>query len=755
MAGVPAGAADNEALVERVLALQIQLNATADAAQVAGVAEEVGHLIDLARKEGMQVEKFEALRGLLAAMQARSRRLLADAEHKTGQDEAALERLYRSQAWDDLGFAEASFIYWAAWTELKMAQHARFGKDKILARARRGFQTASLQLFRPGLFYGGWLGIGCVAVEQGQLTHARQIFAKLEEALSASPDTPISKAITLEIRLQEARMGTYGADDKGRNITAEQADVLRGEIFALLEQGRNEGAIREGVSYRLRALLEADHVDQSLIDTMMVYAQQVATLDAGPWSMLAAAEFRLRHQDYHNAAQEYEAFFKEVKPQRGINLDGFRYHWALAAYQAGSYQAALRILARLARRDGLTTELDQAVTKLIYTVHVARAQRGMIKIEDTNLRHAAQQFVQKNPDDPNADQARLYLAQSLEDTGASLQMLGRIRTATAFNGEVERATFHFIAREFHARVASGEMAQAVEIARRGADTYGTLTDADSNNLLNLSTLLQMRALIETNPDALIASLDFLDDLRNYEPEEQDALLAAHPDEVIRSLGLFTIKQEVDSVIEQARLWSRLQLYERAGDWSRLTKLLRSLADDNFSKLPLELLYPWITQRQNVAQRLELALIVQSAAAVLPDLNRRFYRIIIESLRSGADYQAAYQQALAFTRKHPNSGDAWRLLAQTAELTGDHFAADKAWSVITDKTTPMMEAWWEAMLNRGRIRSNSTRPEQACPLLEVLENRRHHLPESQKPAFTTLLANNSCRQINPSAQALHH
>ena len=749
LTGSPASAGDDGDIIARVRASYDRFKTNSDASGIARAARELGPVVDEARKISLRLEQLRILRDLLEVMRVRTGQLLAGAEYKTRQNEAGLERLYRSQEWDDLGFAEASFIYWAAWIDLEIARQTLSGKDSILARAREGFRTASLQLFRPGLFYGGWLGIACVDLEQGHFARAQQIFSKLDEALSASPDTPVNKAILLEIRLQEAHMGNTGVTGINYSIDTEQAEMLRAEVFALLERGRKEGRTLEGVTPRLRALINAGRLDQSLLGDMMTYAQEIAAIDVRPWNVLAAAEFRLQHEDYQKALKDYEAFFNEFTAYQEVNLDGFRYRWAYAAYKDGSYQAALRILEKLARRQRLTTELDKAVAKLLYTVHAARELSGAANTDRKSLHAAAQQFVNKNPDDPEADNVRLYLAHTLPGIDNSLEILGRIQSGAQFGGEVERTAFDFIAREFNARISNGQTESAVDMARQGIGAFRELPETDRKTPINLVMLLQMRALVDPDPGGLIDSLDFLDRLKNAEADEQEALIASHPDPMTRSLGQFVARVDPDMNINHALSWSRLHLYDRVDNRVKLTEFMHSLNEGNTLKIPLELLYPWIAEREEMVQRLELAQIIHPPAAALPDMDRRLYSLIIESLLSLVDYEAAHKKALAFTRVHSNSGDAWRFLARTAELTNDPFTADKAWSVITDKTLPSTGIWWEGMLNRVRIRSGSTRPEQACPLLEILQRRTDYLPEGQKTAYETMLGNSDCRNINPA------
>lgn len=745
LAATPASAEENRNAVEIVRDFHAQLMTAPEASHVARIAEDLGSVIDAARRTP-KLEELETLRELLAAMETRTGQILAATERKTGQGEAALERLYRSQAWDDLSFAEAAFIYWSAWIDLEIARQSPSGRDRHLARARRGFQTASLQLFRPQLFYGGWLGIAYVDLELGHTARARQIFGKLDEAVSALPDSAVKDAISMELLLQELRLGDVTAAVAGKEINADQAQLLRRELVAILQKSRAQGKPDPAVAQHLQVLVNTGHMDQSLLEDLMAFAQEVAATDVDPWNTLAAAEFRLAHNDYRKAVQNYEAFFKEFIAQQGLNLDVFRYRWAFAAYRDGSYQTALGILGKLERRKGLASEIDRATAKLLYTVHLALALKDGHKTSHKSLRTAAQRFVDKNPDDPEADQARLLIAQTSQSADAALQTLRRIRSTAAFKGTVERTSFHFLAREFSARVTSARPEAAVDLARQGMAAFRKLPEADRGNPRNIALLLQMRALAGPDPDKLANSLEFLAGLEQVEEEKREELVAAHPDETIRSLGFLIIGGERDANIDYALSWSRLRLYDRLGNWSKLTEMMQPPAGSDSLGLPLELIYPWIAGRKDIRQRLELARLAHPAAATLPDIDRRFYRLIIESFLSINNQEAAHEKALAFSQAHPGSGDAWRLLARTAELTGDPFTADRAWGVITDKVLPASDIWWEGMLNRVRIRSGSPRPEQACPLLEVLQRRAGHLPENQKTAYETLMEDTQCQPV---------
>ena len=80
-----------------------------------------------------------------------------------------------------------------------------------------------------------------------------------------------------------------------------------------------------------------------------------------------------------------------------------------------------------------------------------------------------------------------------------------------------------------------------------------------------------------------------------------------------------------------------------------------------------------------------------------------------------------------------------------------FEADSAWSVITDKAVPTMTVWWEGMLSRVRIRSASTRPEEACPLLEEIVRSQEHMPDSFRAEYDAAAGGAACATASAAVE----
>jgi len=65
--------------------------------------------------------------------------------------------------------------------------------------------------------------------------------------------------------------------------------------------------------------------------------------------------------------------------------------------------------------------------------------------------------------------------------------------------------------------------------------------------------------------------------------------------------------------------------------------------------------------------------------------------------------------------------------------------------------PTMTIWWEGMVNRIRIRTHSTRPEEACPLLEETVRSEALLPADRKADYEMARSGARCPATTAQAQ----
>ena len=702
-------------------ALLSRLTAQAPAGEYVAVAHELGPIIDELRQATVTRDRLIKIHNLCNKMRDRVELRVRQAESDAGEQEAALESLYRSQVWDDLSFSLAAFPYWRAWIDLEIARlnpdRAELTKD--LLPARKGFRAASMQLFRPGLVYGGWLGMGYIEMEEGRQKRALAIFENLEQALAKEPDHPIREAVLLELRLLEARQGRVKSVRKDRVVDDNEAAILKAEAFALLQQHRKTGGRPMDAAERLKAVIESGRIDNQMLSDMMHFRQELSGVNVGAYTDLAGAEFAMEFEHFYQAMQKYESFFNYVIAPPGLNLSNYRYRWALAAYKAGINQPAVTILEKLIRAKDLDPALDKAAAKLLYAVYAARERSGGSSTNRKALRTAAQRFIRKNPDDPSADSARLMMAQTASNATTALKTLGQVRSPRKLKGDVERTAFHVIGREFSRKIRRRKDAAAIGLAKQGIQAWAKLPKIDRKEQFNLAVLIEMRALVDDNPENVLNSLD---NIENKAKEKGN---------------------ELSLDVRRALVWSRLKLFDRLSNSERAMEYVRRLSGEGIPSWQLEYLYPWISDRKDAAERYALIRMVRPAVKDQPEMDRRFRAMMIETLLEQDEVQPAYDEALDFAKIHPTSGDAWKLLANASEASEQPFEADRAWTVITDKAVPTMTIWWEGMLSRVRIRNHSTRPEAACPLLAEIDQHGEYLPSDFKDELTTAQHNARC------------
>jgi len=711
----------------------VTLKSAESARDIFDLANGIGPLIDQVRAAALSSAQLEDFRFVLDEMKAVVEKRVYDIEMKADDSEAELERLFRSQDWDDISFALAAFPYWRAWIDLEIARQVVDDRDidnlkgTALLPAQNGFRAASMQLFRPGLVYGGWLGRGYVEIERGRYVHAHAIFKNLERALAEEEESPILETVKFELRILDALTGNVEKDQRSDVFDDDEAKIQRAEAFGLLQASRKTGGRPIEAAERLRTLIAAGRVDQALIDDMMIYSQELSGVDVGVYTDLAGAEFALNYDHYYNAMQKYEAFFAHVIVPPSVDLTRYRYRWALASYNAKIYQPAVDLLEKLVRIQDLEPELDKAITKLLYAVYTAREKGGGDKANMKQLRKAAQRFIRKSPEDKDADAARLMVAQTAANASVALQSLKAIKSSKQFKGDVERTAFYLIAKEFSAKVTRSKIKEASALAAQGITAFRSLPKSDKTNAYNFAVLVEMRALIDPKPEKVLAALDAIEEKMAKEAAELE----------------ISIEQHVTLDIRRALIWSRLQLYNRLNNFEQIRKFVEGLVNKGIPSWQIEFLFPFIADRSNVAERLILARLVHDSVKRQPEMDRRFRVVIIEGMLDGGDPDGAYLMAKKFTKEHVTSGDGWRLFAKAAHGLGKPFESDRAWKAITDKAIPTMPVWWEGMISRSSLRRDSNRPNEACQLLTETKRSLKYLPKKFKLDYENLSDSLTC------------
>ncbi|MGE3772134.1 MAG: hypothetical protein AB7I32_04365, partial [Gammaproteobacteria bacterium] len=442
----------------------------------AQTARDFGAIVDEVRQSDASDGTLIAMRKVAADMRKRAQDRLRAAEAAAGDDEGALESLYRSQVWEQLSFAMSAFPFWGAWLDLSLAERpAQAGnRVQLLWRAKRGFRAASMQIYQPSLVYGGWLGLGFVARAEGQEARARQIFDSLKQALAFDPNHPVRKVIDEELARMDGRApASVAAAPATPTTPAARWAGERAQVFALLEQQRKTKAGAREAGAKLREIIDAGGLDMSLLVGLLKYQAEIVSEDLREYTDLLGAEFAFTNEQWFSAVQKYKAFFAQEARGEDMNFDRFRYRHAVAALKADLGTESAQLAERLLARRGLDAELRKAATKLAYVARAQRIDSKSIADARNALNLAAKRFLDASPSDPDADGARVVLAQASGDTGRALKLLSGVKSGARFEGGVETTRFYVIARQF-AKVANATDASVDSLARQGLNAWDEL-----------------------------------------------------------------------------------------------------------------------------------------------------------------------------------------------------------------------------------------------------------------------------------------
>ena len=84
-------------------------------------ADAYGNLVSTAQETGASQTDFNYLLLRGEGFFKRCRAKVRDLEQATGDQEAGLEKLYRSDLWHNINYALSAFNYWQAWSKLGLA----------------------------------------------------------------------------------------------------------------------------------------------------------------------------------------------------------------------------------------------------------------------------------------------------------------------------------------------------------------------------------------------------------------------------------------------------------------------------------------------------------------------------------------------------------------------------------------------------------------------------------------------------------
>lgn len=703
--------------------------------EAAAAAAEPRSLQQAADAYGALVERVQQIddaRGALAATLAageRIERALAEArqrrEDAAGEDEAALEGLYRSTDWQRLGYATSTLHYWRGWALLARGRSLAAGAERAssLEAARSSFAHSARALGQPRLAMGGLLGLGLTHLELGDLDAADAALKRLEAQLErgGSEVDPALLGRSLRARATVAlRRGdaTRAAALAGR-IPPEQLSRGEERQLARLRAEAELSALREGsgdparAAASLRALAgQGEEGARAAGELAQRFWAELRDQDVGAVGLLLAADEAYDAQRYEAAAALYPRALARAAEIPGLDAPLVRYRQAVSLSRTGRAAAATPLLERvLADSESPTLRRDAAL--LLFAVAESLLAEGSgggpeapaAERQALALR-AAQELLRIAPDGPAADRARMRVARAREaarDARGAAESLAGVDPESPDYPGARYDLARLRAAELEALEARGraDAPAARRLGRELSEDLETLEGLAAQGRLalpaeRLATLAVLRARAARWAGAAPALV-----LERVEAARQHPALGAAEQRVLLDLELHSLlaTKRFDRLEEIAAARADAEIRR---DWPLWRQTLSSL---EAGEAPARTRLAWCRRllplSRDDGERAELELARAHA------------------LLDGGDARAAARATARLVETDPGWGDAWLLHARALERAGDTQAAAAAWGRVADGVETGSPRWVEATLAQARAAFASDAADAACRALERL------------------------------------
>ena len=717
----PAALARDEAA--RAFAADLHQAAQWDAADFSARADAFGKLVSAARDGMAAAPAQRRLRALGDELHAACRARIRALEAATGEDEARLEDLYRSEQWYAINYALAAVRYWQAWIDLALAETAVDDATRVpaLSGAERGFQSTAVRILYPGLVYGSWLGMAYVERIRGDDAAAQKRLELLAGALASDPDDPLAKLVADELALLAARRaGTVTPPTEGKGkLAPADARRLQEEAFALLEKRRREGIAALDAAERLRRLVDAGYLDDALLAHMLAWRDELVGRDLGTIGLLLDAEYAAAHEQYETAVLKYREFAAKGGFEMPVDTAPLRYNYAAALHRLGYQREAIEVATRL--RDDEVAGV--AARKLVFlaTERMSREQPGTAN--RAALMRAARDFLAVAPDDRDAAFAHLALATAGgSDAGDHLALARRdARTRAA----VGRAELDAAVAAFGEASTRHDLPARTAAARRALAAIDALPRAERREPALRALALQMR------------------------------VAAGDVDErTVREIAELRAGALVDTGLQRVLAWSALRALSGEALLAHVGALPQPPATADATELVAFLL-----EREQARDFATLAAVAERALpafATQPDIARQLMLMRHRAFTALDRHADAFALALEMVQSWPDSGDAWQAYAGSAERSGDTFAAERGWAHIAGAVPEGSDRWLDAMLRRVALLSRTAGAQAAhCDLLGRARAYTARMSEAHRKQLAELTRKNRCDGLQDMAHKRVH
>lgn len=692
--------------------------------QFVAVADIFGKLVSRARDKGADGEAFSQLVARGESLHDSCRGKVRALEKAAGDDESALENLYRSDVWHNINYALSAFDYWRAWALLGVAQTHANDREQVkwLNPAEQGFKTASVRILYPGIVYGSWLGLGYVALTRGDNEQAEQRFRRLTEALARDPDNPVREIAERELTTLAIRKGQLAANPMpGGPLTADQARMLVEEAFALLERRRkqNIGALKAGTN--LKRVIAAGYLDDALMNRILSYRDEIAGRDIGVLTWLVDAEYAYAYQQYETTVLKFREFRDKGGLRLPINTSVFRYHYVVALLKTDLPRDTPAEMEQLKREPNLSGGVVAAIPKLEFLIAKTLYEKHPTSANRKNLIETAEAFLAANPHDPDISSAHLALAQ--------------------LSNNEANASAHLQAARADPRVKSGIVQAKLQREITAFNKATTAGDRDGQHRIAasvLATLGDMPRSKRKEPWFQAVSLQ----MRTVEGRELSKVLAE-----IESLSGNT---KLDDNVRRVLLWSRLRALDGLGQPELLTAFIGQAASEKMAVANQKEIYQFLLEKERAGEFERVAGLIElfyPALAGQPQDQRQLRLMQIRALSRAGRPEDAFAGAQRMVSEFAASGDAWIAYAETAEKLGRAFDAERGWAKITGGEPDGSPRWRDAMIKRLALLSAlNSRGEELCDLAAKTTRYRHLLAREQQQELAATAARHRCTAL---------
>jgi len=661
--------------------------AALDTRDFVSAADAYGKLVAGAQEQGAGKAEFEYLLRRGEGFFQRCRAKVRDLEQATGDREAALEKLYRSDLWHDINYALSAFNYWQAWGKLGLAHSYQGEREQItwLNEAEHGFQSSSVRILYPGIVYGSWLGMAYVAQAKGDDDLAEQRFRRLVLALAGDEDNPARVRAETELTLLAIRKGELPSLPPmlDEPLTPTTARVYQEQAFMLLQRQRDiqTGAIEAAA--RLKRVIEMGFLSDALLNRIMSYRDEIAGHDIGLLTLYIDTEYAYGWQQYDTTVLKYQAFRKQGGLDIGVNVRVLQYHYAVALLKIQMAREALQEVESLQHKTDLPQPVAQALPKFKFLVAQALHQRRDNSANRKRVLAEAEYFLRVSPNDADAGSAHLLIAQLSDDPEKAKRHLKAAKQNKKLKGSIALTQIQRAVNAFNQAVVKGDLNAQKDEAEKVLEALSDLPRAKRKQLWFKAVSLQMRAVLGKKLNKVLAAID-----------KMLAAAKAKPDDK---------KSALDQRVRRLLFWTQLRALDKYQQGKGLPAFIAALASQPANTMAQKEVYQFLLSKEqqgSYAQLLALGDLFYPALAGQPQDQRQLRLLQIRAANAIGQTQRAYEIAQQLIAEFPDSGNAWMAYAESAEQLQRWFEAERAWAKITRGQVEGSARWRDAMQRRS-------------------------------------------------------